>query len=86
MAGLRELNAHWTWMMRRMLRKLVIICPLTHERNILDANECIKNNPSGDFAIVDGIATADGLGSVIRPPDQAPSSTRLGPVPSELQE
>ena len=49
MARLRESNAHRTWPMRRMLGKLIIICSLTHGRNVLDdANECIKNNPSDD--------------------------------------
>jgi len=56
MVGLRELNAHPTWPMRRMPGKPVRICPLTHGRNVLDdANECVKNNPRGDVALVDGM-------------------------------
>jgi len=41
---------------------------LTHRRNVLDdANELIEDSPSGDVALIDGIAAADGVESVTWP-------------------
>ena len=67
MGRLRELNTDWTWPVRRMLGKPIIICPLTHRRNILDdANELIEDSPSSDVALINRITATDGMESVTR--------------------
>ena len=68
MTRLGELAADWTWSMRRMFEETTRIWALTHWGNFLDdASELIKDSLSGDIALIDGIATADGLESVIWP-------------------
>jgi len=64
-----------------MLKELIKIWRLTHRGNDLDdANELIKDSLSSDVALIDGIAAADGLESVVWPSlSGLPLKLRWGP-------